>query len=78
MPAAIPRTAKPVVTVHETLMLNNGKSPVTISQRPSKVSPRFLPAQLLVSAKRSSLLNRPLELNNLIPLQTLRLIRRMA
>ena len=72
MPAAMPRTAKPVVTVDETLMLSKGKSPVTISQTPSNVNPRFLPAKLVVSAMRSSFLNRPIELNNLIPLQTLR------
>src|SRR5207253_4663948 len=70
----MPRTAKPVVTVDETLMLSKGKSPVRISQTPSNVNPRFLLAKLLVSAMRSSFLNRPIELNNLIPLQTLRLI----
>src|SRR6266581_2400457 len=70
----MPRTAKPVVTVDETLMLSKGRSPVRISQTPSNVNPRFLPAKLLVSAMRSSFLNRPIELNNLIPLQTLRLI----
>src|SRR5437763_6240825 len=72
MPAAIPRTAKPVVTVDETLMLSNGKSPVRISQTPSNINPRFLPAKLVVNAMRSSFLNRPIELNNLIPRQTLR------
>jgi hypothetical protein len=48
MPAAMPRIAKPVVTVDETLMLSNGKSPVRISQSPSKIIPRFLPARLFV------------------------------
>src|SRR2546429_4430811 len=61
----MPRTAKPVVTVDETLMLSKGRSPVRISQTPSNVNPRFLPAKLLVSAMRSSFLNRPIELNNL-------------
>src|SRR5438067_10927867 len=70
----MPRTAKPVVTVDETLMLSKGRRPVRISQTPSNVNPRFLPAKLLVSAMRSSFLNRPIELNYLIPLQTLRLI----
>jgi hypothetical protein len=42
------RIAKPVVTVDETLMLSNGKSPVRISQRPSKIIPRFLPARFLL------------------------------
>jgi len=46
----MPRIAKPVVTVDETLMLSSGKSPVRISQRPRKIIPRFLPAKLLVSA----------------------------
>jgi hypothetical protein len=46
------RIAKPVVTVDETLMLSNGKSPVMINQRPSKITPRFLPARLLVKAMR--------------------------
>jgi len=41
MPAAIPSTAKPVVTVEETLMLSNGKSPVRINHRPSRASPDF-------------------------------------
>src|SRR5205823_11299856 len=68
----MPRTAKPVVTVDETLMLSKGMSPVRISQTPSNVNPRFLPAKLLVSAMRSSFLNRPIELNNLVPLPTLR------
>ena len=53
MPAATPSKAKPVVTVDEILMLSNGKSPVRISQRPSKIIPRFLPAKLLVSDIRS-------------------------
>ena len=43
-------TAKPVVTVGETLMLSNGKMPVSINQRPSKIIPRFLPAKLFVIA----------------------------
>ena len=68
----MPRTAKPVVTVDETLMLSKGKSPVRISHKPSKSSPRFLPAKLLVSAMRSSFLNRPIELNNVIPVQIIR------
>src|SRR5438309_8594618 len=68
----MPRTAKPVVTVDEILMLTNGKSPVRISQRPSKIIPRFLPAKPPVSAIRFSFLNRPIELNNLIPLQIIR------
>ena len=71
----MPRTAKPVVTVDEILMLSKGKSPVTISQRPSSVVPRFLPAKLLVSAMRSSFLNRPIELNNLL-FQTMSAIQR--
>ena len=54
MPAAIPRIANPVVTVDEILMLSKGKSPVRISQRPSKIIPRFLPAKLFVSAMGSS------------------------
>jgi hypothetical protein len=53
MPDATPSKAKPVVTVDEILMLSNGKSPVRISQRPSKIIPRFLPAKLLVSDMRS-------------------------
>ena len=69
-PAAMPRIAKPVVTVDEILMLSNGNSPVRISQSPSRSIPKFLPAKLLVSAMRSSFLNRPIELNNLISLQT--------
>src|SRR5881397_1511282 len=72
MPAATPSRAKPVVTVDEILMLSNGNSPVRISQRPSKIIPRFLPAKPLVSAMRSSFLDRPIELNNLIPLQIIR------
>ena len=50
IPAMMPSTAKPVVTVEETLTLSNGKSPVRINHRPSKSIPRFLPAKLLVSA----------------------------
>lgn len=50
IPATMPSTAKPVVTVAETLMLSNGKRPVRINQSPSKIIPRFLPAKLLVSA----------------------------
>src|SRR5258705_386 len=46
----MPSTARPVVTVEETLTLSNGKSPVRINQRPSKSIPRFLPAKLLVRA----------------------------
>ena len=44
------RIAKPVVTVDEILMLSNGKIPVSISQRPSKIIPRFLPARVFVKA----------------------------
>ena len=50
IPATIPSTAKPVVTVEETLTLSNGKRPVRINQRPSKSIPRFLPANLFVKA----------------------------
>lgn len=50
MPAMMPSTARPVVTVVETLMLSNGKSPVRINHRPSKIIPRFLPARLVVNA----------------------------
>ena len=50
----MPRIAKPVVIVDETLMLSNGKSPVRISQMASKIIPRFLPAKLSVIAMRSS------------------------
>jgi hypothetical protein len=49
----MPSTAKPVVTVEESLTLSNGKSPVRINQSPSKSIPRFLPAKLFVSAIRS-------------------------
>jgi hypothetical protein len=56
MPATMPSTANPVVTVEESLMLSNGKSPVRINHPPSKSIPRFLPAKLLVSAMRSSFL----------------------
>lgn len=38
------------MTVDEILMLSNGKSPVRISHRPSKIIPRFLPAKLFVDA----------------------------
>src|SRR5712691_6547758 len=48
-------TARPVVTVVETLMLSNGKSPVRINHRPSKIIPRFLPAKLFVNAISSPL-----------------------
>ena len=48
-------TAKPVVTVEESLMLSNGKSPVRINQMPSKIIPKFLPAKLFVSAITFSL-----------------------
>lgn len=50
MPATIPRTANPVVTVEESFMFSNGKSPVRINHIPSTSSPRFLPAKLLVNA----------------------------
>lgn len=50
MPAIMPSTARPVVTVGETLMLSNGRSPVRINHRPSKIIPRFLPAKLFVNA----------------------------
>src|SRR5260370_31044188 len=43
----MPSTAKPVVTVEESLMLSNGNSPVRINHRPSKSIPRFLPAKLV-------------------------------
>jgi hypothetical protein len=43
-------TAKPVVTVEETLMLSSGKRPVRINHRPSSIIPKFLPAKLFVSA----------------------------
>ena len=46
----MPSTAKPVVTVGETLMLSNGKRPVSINHTPSKIIPRFLPAKLFVIA----------------------------
>jgi len=55
MPATIPSTAKPVVTVEETLTLSNGNSPVRINHSPSKSIPRFLPAKLFVTAIRSLL-----------------------
>src|SRR5882672_12333877 len=45
IPAAMASTARPVVTVEESLMLSNGKSPLRISQTPSKSMPRFLPAK---------------------------------
>ena len=48
----MPRIAKPVVTVDEILMLRNGKTPVRISQSPSKIIPRLLPARLFVKAIR--------------------------
>jgi hypothetical protein len=50
MPATIARTAKPVVTVEDSLIFNNGKSPVRINHIPSKSIPRFLPAKLFVNA----------------------------
>ena len=50
MPATMPSTANPVVTVEESFMLSNGKSPVRISHKPSKSIPRFLPAKLFVIA----------------------------
>jgi hypothetical protein len=49
IPATMPSTASPVVTVEEVLMLSKGKSPVRINQRPSKSIPRFLPAKLFVN-----------------------------
>jgi hypothetical protein len=49
IPATIPSTARPVVTVEESLMLSNGNSPVRISQSPSKIVPKFLPARLVPS-----------------------------
>ena len=57
MPAMMPSTARPVVTVVETLMLSNGKSPVRINHSPSKIIPKFLPAKLFVSAISSPFLN---------------------
>jgi hypothetical protein len=50
MPAAIASTAKPMVTPGESLMLSNGKSPVRINHRPSRIIPRFLPAKPFVTA----------------------------
>src|SRR5262245_6626804 len=50
MPAAMPRIANPVVTVEESFMFSNGKSPVRINHIPNKSIPRFLPAKLLVNA----------------------------
>jgi hypothetical protein len=50
MPATMPSTANPVVTVGESVMLSRGKSPVRINHMPSKSNPRFLPAKLFVSA----------------------------
>jgi len=58
IPAMMPSTAKPVVTVGETLTLSNGKSPVRINQRPSKIIPKFLPAKLFDSAITFSLSRR--------------------
>lgn len=62
----MPRTAKPVVNVGETLMLSSGNSPVRISQRPSKIIPRFLPAKPLVSAMPSSFSIHVMKTNNSI------------
>jgi len=53
MPAAMPSTANPVVTVEESFMLSNGKSPVRINHRPSKIIPKFLPVKLFVNAMLS-------------------------
>ena len=50
MPAAMPSTANPVVAIGGSFMLSNGKTPVRINHRPSKIAPRFLPAKLFVSA----------------------------
>src|SRR5438552_17338412 len=50
MPATIPSTAKPVVTIEDSFMLSNGKSPVRINHTPSKSIPRFLPAKLFINA----------------------------
>src|SRR6185436_1447710 len=55
IPATMPSTASPVVTVEEILMLSKGKSPVRINQRPSKSIPRFLPVKLLVNVMLLSL-----------------------
>jgi hypothetical protein len=46
IPATIASTAKPVVTVEESLTLRKGKSPVRINQRPSKSIPKSLPAKI--------------------------------
>lgn len=50
-------TARPIETVEDILILSNGKSPVRINHRPSKIIPRFLPAKLFVSAKPSPFSN---------------------
>jgi len=42
----MPSTARPVVTVEESLMLSSGSRPVRINHRPSRIIPRFLPAKL--------------------------------
>jgi len=49
-PAAIASTASAVFTVGEIRILSIGKSPVRISQIASRMSPRFLPARVLVRA----------------------------
>lgn len=49
-PAAIATTASTVVTVGDTRTFSSGNSPVSINHTPSKSSPRFLPAKLLVNA----------------------------
>jgi hypothetical protein len=50
IPATMPSTAKPVVTVEEGLILSKGKRPVRINHSPSKSIPRFLPAKPFVTA----------------------------
>jgi len=49
MPATMPSTANPVVTVEESFILRNGNSPVRINHIPSKSIPRFLPTKLFVN-----------------------------
>ena len=49
--------ASTVVTVVETRILSNGKSPVRINQMASRIIPRFLPARVLVRANLFPLLS---------------------
>ena len=48
MPATMASTANAVVAVVESLTSSKGKRPVRISQRPSRIIPRFRPAKLLL------------------------------